>query len=412
MASRTDQKDANRGPQFATRLASRGNPFVSGSPVRGDQFGDRRAETDFLARRMRLGQNVFVMSPRRFGKTSLLLRANEETRRSGGRVAMANLFYCASRREVAEQLTRSVIDGALGWLQGTLQDVKERLSRLPGVSPSIEHGGWKISLSVSPAGDDFAQEIRRPVELLAEAARRGLPVALVIDEFQQVVDIDDGLPGVFKAISDDLPEVSLVFAGSRKHVMQRLFVGRGAPLQNAAEMLSLGVIEEREMVSFLRARAFRGGRTITLGAAVDAYRLMRGIPHFVQLLASSAFDRDEEPIDELVVKRALVDVLSRQHGELAIRYESLNSTQRRLLRALAGHPTRHLDAREVLERMGLAKSSAHRARDGLDEVEHIILDERFGWRVADPIFELWVQHGLELDLGERLDPAVLWGGRQ
>jgi len=340
VASRINRKDAICGPQLASRsTASGGNPFVSGSPVRGDQFGDRGAETDFLARRMRRGQNVFVMSPRRFGKTSLLLRASEETRRTGGRVAMANLFYCASRREVAEQLTRSVIDGALGWLQGSLEEVKERLGRLPGVSPSIEHGGWKIALSVSPAGDDFTQDIRRPVELLAEAARRDLPVALVIDEFQQVVDIDDGLSGVFKAISDELPEVSLVFAGSRRHVMQRLFVGRGAPLQNAAEMLSLGVIEETEMVSFLRARARRSGRTMTLGAALVAYQLMRGIPHFVQLLASSAFDRDEEPIDDLVVKQALVDVLSRQHGELAIRYESLNSTQRRLLRALAGHPT-------------------------------------------------------------------------
>ena len=170
------------------------NPFHSGSPVTGEAFGDRKTETDFLVSRMLRGQNVFLMSPRRYGKTSLLLRAVADARRRGARVGMANLFYASDRREVAEHLTRAVIDGALGWLVGTAEQIGERLRRIPWVTPILERDGWQVALALSGRDPSFLDAIRRPVELLADSARDGHPVCLVVDEFQQVAEIDPALP--------------------------------------------------------------------------------------------------------------------------------------------------------------------------------------------------------------------------
>ena len=380
------------------------NPFHSGSPVTGDAFGDRTTETDFLVSRMLRKQNVFLMSPRRYGKTSLLLRAVGDARRRGARVGMANLFYASDRREVAEHLTRAVIDGALGWLVGTTEQIGERLRRIPWVTPILERDGWQVALALSGRDPSFLDAIRRPVELLADSARDGHPVCLVVDEFQQVAEIDSALPGVWKAIADDLPQVSLVLCGSRRHVMTRLFTGAGAPLQHIAEPLSLEVIPRAEMVDFVRARSAAAGREMDSGAAILLYDLMRGIPHFVQLLAASAFDEGEGPIDGDCVRRGLVALLLRQRGELALRYEGLASGQRRLLRALAREPVRELTGHEFLGRAGLPASSVQRARSALDESEVITYDERVGWCVADPVLERWLRHAVELDLGEPLSP--------
>jgi hypothetical protein len=323
---------------------------------------------------------------------------------------MANLMRCASRKQVAQEVTRGVVEGALGWKQGTVEQVRERIARLPGLTPQVAHDGWTYSLAISRSETDFAEEIRRPVELLSRSARKGHPVCLVLDEFQQIAEVDANLGGVFKAITDDLPGVSLVFAGSRRHMMQRLFVGRNAPLQNVADPLALTVIAEDEMVAFLHARSAAGGRTMTGSAALLTYSLVRGIPHFVQLLAAAAWDQGTDPIDEPTVKRGLVDVLVHQRGNLADRFESLTNGQRKFVQALAGKPTRQLDSQNFLDVADLAKSSAQRARSQLEELEHIIWDERMGWRLQDPIFERYLIHGHPLEVGQELSPEVTAGG--
>ncbi|MBA3876217.1 MAG: hypothetical protein C0498_04645 [Anaerolinea sp.] len=384
------------------------NPFSFGSPVRGDQFGDRETETRFLVRRMTGGQNVVLTSPRRYGKTSLLLRAVEEARRNhGARVGVASLLRCSSRREVAEETTRAVVDGALGWMVGTAEQISDRLRRLPRVMPTLEHEGWRFSLGPGGQEQDFLADIRRPIDLLADSARDGRPVCLVLDEFQQVAEIDEHLGGFWKTVIDDLPGVSLVFSGSRRHMMERLFVGTGAALKNAAEPMSLEVIPESDLVPFLRARMASAGRELTESAAQLIYRLVRGIPHFVQLLAAAAYDDDVELVDEAVVRSAMVQVLTRQRADLAARYEALPTNQRKLLRELSREPGRDILSARWLLRSDLAKTSAERARDALRDAELIELDGTVGWRVADPIFERWLRHGLDLDLGESIDPSSI-----
>jgi hypothetical protein len=383
------------------------NPFLSGSPVRGEHFGDREDEVRWLVRRMKDGQNVFVMSPRRYGKSSLLIRAAERARNNGVRVGLANLMRCSTRRQVAEEIIHGVVDGALGWRQGTAQQVRERIASLPGVKAQLEHEGWTYSLQVTRSETSFVEEIRRPIKLLAESARGGHPVCLILDEFQQIAEIDETLAGEFKAMTDDLPQVSLVFAGSRRHLMERLFVGAGAPLQNAADPLAVAVIPDQKMVAFLRERSVAGGREMTDEAAQAIYQLVRGIPHFVQLLAAAAWDQEANPIDVPVVKRGLVDVLVTQRGNLADRFEGLTTGQRKFVQTLAGVPTRQVDSKTFLEAADLAKSSAQRARAQLEVLEYIIWDDRMGWRLQDPIFERYLIHGRPLEVGEEINPDAI-----
>ena len=49
------------------------NPFKFGSVVTGSDFADRRRERAELAKELTDGQHLFLLSPRRFGKTSLIL---------------------------------------------------------------------------------------------------------------------------------------------------------------------------------------------------------------------------------------------------------------------------------------------------------------------------------------------------
>src|SRR5436305_10278700 len=117
------------------------NPFEYSDPVLGDSFADRKAELQTLASRMLTGQNVVVISPRRCGKTSLILNAQGRVRRRGGRTGIANLFWCRTRQDVAQELANAVVRGPLGWLRGRVEEMRRLIAALPGASVSVEEDG-------------------------------------------------------------------------------------------------------------------------------------------------------------------------------------------------------------------------------------------------------------------------------
>ena len=272
------------------------NPFHYGSPVAGDSFADRAIELDSLVRRMLDGQNVIVLSPRRYGKTSLLQRAIDQVRRRGGRSGYASLIKASNRREIAEVLLEAVLSGPAGWLTRRRSELAQLLSGLR-VQPSITvhpGGAMQVTFSPTPAEVSWEGVLADTLRILSSVAKQRR-TSLVIDEFQRVPEIDAGLPGVFKAIADELRDVSLVFAGSKLHVMRELSSGPGAPLLGMGERISLDVIPVADMVAFLCRRAQAGGKTMTPDIATRIYQRVDGVPNDVQKLAYPGTHRTEHP---------------------------------------------------------------------------------------------------------------------
>jgi hypothetical protein len=378
------------------------NPFEFSEPVRGESFADREEELKALAARMLSGQNVIVISPRRYGKTSLILNAQEAVRRQGGRTGIANLFWCQTRQDVAQELATAVFRGPLGWLRGRGEELRRRIEDLPGASLSLEKDGYRVSLSPIKAQSDWTAEIRRTLALLQDARSEKHPVSLVLDEFQKVAEIDPSLPGLFKSLTDlELRGVSVVLSGSRRHVMHELHAGPGAPLLGVGEILTLDPVPKAHMVAFLQGRALAEGKRMTEAAARLLFERARGVPAYVQRLAFEAFEASPQLIDEASVEMAVITVLRRERQYFEVIYEDLAPNQRRLLGALAVEPTRSLMSRDFLDRAGLrASSSAQRALNALEASEKVEVGPD-GWQVADPFFALWLARGLEAGGGER-----------
>lgn len=367
------------------------NPFEYSDPVLGDSFADRKAELQTLTARMLTGQNVVVISPRRYGKTSLILNAQGRVRRRGGRTGIANLFWCRTRQDVAQELANAVVRGPLGWLRGRMEEMRRRLGSLPGATLTVEKDGFQVSLSPIKPQSDWTAEIRHVMKLLQDARSEEHPVSLVIDEFQKVAEIDSALPNLFKSLTDsELRGVSLVMSGSRRHVMHELYAGPGAPLLGVGEMLTLDLVPEIDMTAFLLERTRSGGKDMTNEGAALLFARARGVPAYVQRLAFEAFESVDSVIDEAAVERAVATVLKRERQYFEVIYEDLAPNQRSLVRALAVEPARSITSRDFLDRSGLrADSSAQRALAALEAAEKVELGPN-GWQVTDPLFALWL----------------------
>jgi hypothetical protein len=282
----------------------------------------------------------------------------------------------------------------IGRTKRSIEDVLEHLRVAPQIELSPD---GKVTLTLQPAmsAQRWYEVLEDAVGLLERAGERR-PAALVLDEFQQVAEIGPkGLGGAFKALADQARGTSLVFAGSRLSVMERLTRGRGAPLLGMGETFNLEVVAEDEMSAHLVARAKRAGKRLTRADARALYRRADGIPNDVQWLAHAAYEAAAEVIDEAAIGAGLESIVRHQAGFFAERYESLAPSQQRIVRELARSPREKVYAKAFLDAVMVANANAVTTALRTLAEQEIVRREGRQWRLASPFFRAWLLGRLE-----------------
>ncbi len=367
-----------------------------GSPVEAPWFCDRAEELKAVANRMRSGIHVMVLSPRRYGKTSLVLRAAEQVGREGVHTAYANLLVATNEAELAAVVVQAVARSVLGPLRRRRHGLEEALRHLH-VAPRVSFGpDGTVTVGLDPktVGGAWVEVMGDALALLERASEQRAGV-LILDEFQVVAGIGrQGVGGAFKALADAARRTCLVFCGSHLTLMEGLTKGRGAPLHGMGERLLLDVVPEEAMVPYLRRRAGTQGKTMTTLAAERIYRLADAIPNSVQQLAQATIEAASESREVSLdhVEQGFAAVVERQSAGFAQQYEDLAAapTQQRVLRALARNPTSRVYAKEFLDSVQVANANAVttalRALDG----KELVARRGREWHVADPFLRRWI----------------------
>src|SRR5208282_3893325 len=166
------------------------NPFEFGRELGSHELVDRETEVASVILTVRQGSKLFLIGPRRFGKTSILKVAEERLLEQGAIV----LRFDAESYPTLDEFATALVAGAAKALKGTVEKVGNQIrsyfSRLrPDVSFNVTQEGWSIKLSAdSMAGEDghvtLLLEALNGLEALSRAQAKQQPVGLVIDEFQ------------------------------------------------------------------------------------------------------------------------------------------------------------------------------------------------------------------------------------
>jgi hypothetical protein len=372
------------------------NPYHFGAPAEEVHFTDRLEQLARLKAVMLNGQNLILIAPRRYGKTSLLLAAEREVRQAGGRTGKVSLIKCASEKDVAEVLMKGVIGGPLGRLRGHMEELAQHISRLR-VRPTVKFSDSGTLESLSFGSDvadvNWREVISDVIRILNDIAQhdQDKPVSLILDEFQKVYEINPLLADVFKDLVDEMPRVSLVFAGSKRHLMELMVSdsARGA-LYNVGAKLYLGKISQEDFAPYLQRQAERGGKVMSAGVAERIYDAAAGIPNDVQLLAFWSFEcAPESDIDEAVVHRAVRSAVGDQKEEFEEVFSKLALTQQRLLKYIGAHHTTAITGTAVQAAVGVSHTSARAAAEVLQRAQ-LIQQEDGVWILSSGLLREWL----------------------
>jgi uncharacterized protein len=376
------------------------NPFQFGALALDEAFTDREAEIAELRADVRNGQDVVVFAPRRYGKSSLVWRASQELLREKVLVASVDLMTTPTPAKLAEKLARAIHDD----VASPLLRARERL-RIFGdlkVSPTItvdaNTGAPSFSFSVTERPEDIDATLERLLELPGElGAERKRQVALVLDEFQEVIDIEPRLPRLMRAVFQQQPEVAHVYLGSKRHMLRRLFSDENEPFWRSAKQMELGVIGAGKFAPFIVRQFERTGRLISAEAVEAILAITAGHPYATQELCYFAWQEvgAEERAEAADVDAALARVLRSEHAHFSLLWERASSVQRVLLAELAREPGRPLSA-DYRNRHNLpGPSTVQRAVETLERQE-LVARERGLVRIVEPFLAAWLQRDMRV----------------
>jgi uncharacterized protein len=370
------------------------NPFQFGALALDEAFTNREAEIAELRADVRNGQDVVVFAPRRYGKSSLVWRATEELMRDRVLVASVDLMTAPTPAKLAEKLARAIHDD----IATPLLRARERL-RIFGdlkVTPTItvdaQTGAPSFSFAVTERREDIDTTIERLLELPGElGADRKRQVALVLDEFQEVMEIDPRLPRLMRAVFQQQPEVAHVYLGSKRHMLRRLFSDENEPFWRSAKQMELGVIEPEAFAPFIERQFERTGRFASDDAIALILEATGGHPYATQELCYFAWQEVglEERVEAADVEAALAKVLRSEHAHFSLLWERASSVQRLLLVELAREPGRPLSG-DYRNRHNLpGTSTVQRAVEALERAE-LVARDRGLVRIVEPFLAAWL----------------------
>jgi hypothetical protein len=376
------------------------NPFVYGEVVPAAAFADRVAELERLVADLGAGQKVFLISPRRYGKSSLIRRALAAVARKGAVTVDVTVSSFSSYVAFLEGYARALVaaearwDRARDWLRAAIRSARVEVGADSGAGAN-GRASFRVAFPNARTERDIsqlAQEVFALPARLAETRRRLVVVAL--DEFQAVGGFDGGtVEHALRAAVQRQREVGYVFAGSEPSLMERM-LGPKRPFYKAGPVMRLEKIPADEFAAFVDARFSRSGVRPEPGLGAAIVDLAGNLPYDVQRLAHETWDevrasgRRRATLDDL--HESLKRLLAEQQTLLEAVWQRLTLAQRAALRAVVVEDGRELLSADVRERHRLGGPSTVQAALGALVRDDVIAREGDRYRVVDSLLREWV----------------------
>lgn len=376
------------------------NPFRFGALAIDESFADREQEIGELMADVRNGQDVVILAPRRYGKSSLAWKAAQALVAEDVLVAQVDLMTAPTKERLAEKLAESIYAD----VASILERARERalapfrgLQIQPVINVNPDDGSFSFSFGVARTETDVDATLERllalPAELGAERSRR---VALIIDEFQEIVELDPRLPNLMRSVFQQQPDVAHIYLGSRRHIMERIFNDVNEPFWRSAKSIELGPIEVAPFAAFIAERFRETRKEVAPSVLDELLRRTGGQPYATQELCYSLWE--QVPSDGTArgdeLERALEAVLRSEHAHFTLLWEELSAVQKLVLTALASdQPGRPFTAEYRRVHNLPPPTNVQKALRALVEREIVTSDEG-EYAIAEPFLTEWMRHNI------------------
>lgn len=371
-------------------------PFAFGRAVTGDNFTDREKETKRLAANFNYGINTILISPRRWGKTSLVKKVMKMVGSKDLRMVYIDIFACKTPEEFFTRFAESVVKQTSSKTEEWIETIKNFLMRFnPKISLKDPQNEISLSLQFLPKQEDYKEILQLPEKI---AKNKNCRIVICIDEFQQIGEFKDSL--VFQKQLREIWQhqefTSYCLFGSKKHLMTELFEKPSYPFYKFGDTIFLDKIPSSVWIKFIREKFTATNKYISEESAQLICELTENQSNYVQQLSWICWvNSDAETTREVVLDsyQEMIDHNSHLYEKMT---ENLTAFQMNFLKALLDGVNREFTYSENLIRYQLGSSAnVSRIKEAL--LKKDIIDIRKDKvAIPDPIFREWLRKELTI----------------
>lgn len=366
--------------------------FVFGVSVSDYNFIGRKEEIRRLKMNFEEGINTILISPRRWGKTSLVRKVCEVVDRKKVIPVFVDIFKCKTEYEFYNALAEAVLKQTASKAELWMDNARDFIARLsPKVSFSPEpNSEFALSLGIS-LKTHAPEEILSLAEEIAQKKQKRIVVC--IDEFQQIGEMADSvsIQKRLRSVWQHQRLTSYCLFGSKKHTMMNVFQKRNMPLYQFGDFKFLDKIPTETWVEYIVQHFKDRQRTISAEQAAKICQLVDNYSSYVQQLSWLVFSLIDEGqvVTDEHLKQGVKDLLNSQEQLFMQQIEPLTAYQMNFLRCiLSGH---HDDFGEtaVREEFQLGSvSNITRLKTALVDKDIVEMSGK-RYYITDPVFALW-----------------------
>ena len=334
-------------------------PFIYGKIVSDRDFTDRTQESSKLLANFLSQTNTTIISPRRWGKSSLVNKVIKLASEANSKLLFVkmNAFKCETPQEFYELFAKRTLE--------------------------------ELSLGVDWRDASVGEDVLNLPQLIAK--KRKKKVIVCIDEFQQIGEFDQSsrFQKILRNHWQEQTDVAYILYGSKKHMMLNIFGEYGKPFYRFCDMMFLPKIDNQDWQEYITRRFSETGKAISPELAGKLADIVDNHPYYVQQLAQYTWLRTPRKCTEDIVQSAFQSMLDSLNLQFVNLMDSLTEKQRSFLCAICDG-VRNFSSVETLSRYRLGTSgnirimkNALNKRD-LIEVSGSIVD------IQDPVFKQWI----------------------
>ncbi len=372
------------------------NPFKYGKVVVGENFCNREEELKRIHRAIISGQSFWMYSPRRFGKTSLVLKAFETLDNKDIITLYFDLYNVHNFDDFVRKYSQVLAKGLFNWKMNI-----DKLSKI--ISTYFKNLYPKISIdtlgnpSLSLEIKDIVEESDfKTILNIPEKFAKNRHICIAFDEFQEIYRIEPFINNLMRSEFQFQKNVSYIFLGSQQSLMEQTFTDTNSPFYEYGFKMNISPISVQDLSDYIKRQFKKTNQIIEAKTISDILLVSRCHPHFTQHFAAVVWDLILEGEDQNCAKfrtKWLNRIIAGHSLIFQNIYDQLSENQRKILFTISV-----LDVDEKLF------SSVIRVKYKLPGVssmtsslkslikKNLISKIDGNYKIINPVFEEWIRN--------------------
>ncbi|MBP5560240.1 MAG: ATP-binding protein [Muribaculaceae bacterium] len=367
------------------------SPFQYGSLAEKENFIDRVEDRALLKQLLMNGIHVMLISPRRWGKSSLVKVATDElvAENKNVRVCHIDAFSISSETEFYRTFASKVMSCAASKFEKGLKEMKNFLNAaVPQLVLKDDVTEFlTFDIRFKPQEQEKLEILQLPEKI---AASKGLRIIVCIDEFQQLARIPQyaDMEGKMRSVWQRQHHVSYCFYGSKRHMMTDIFNDSSKPFYRFGQVIWLKKIEAKYWIDFIVEAFRKTGKSISPLLAQRVCDITKCHSWYVQQFCFFIWNATEHEVSEQIFQAALQRLIDTNAPMFQNDMDQLTSSQKAMLHAV-NEGVKQLSSADAKQLYDLGNANTIARNKRILQDRDIIEIEGETFVFVDPIFQIW-----------------------